>query len=121
MLTTTEEMNGFTLITVSPEQEDIDSNEAIKECMEFLTEKEETGELPEIARFIEPLAIELYKRRGIEDFTAFTMALNWKGFEHYRTHQKLSRLYFEMWETVHGFAQSNLEGEDLRYYLRTTD
>ena len=121
MLTTSEERNGITYITVSPEQSDIDKNEDIKAAMQFLTDREENHELGMLCMMLLVYVSNVYLTGGIEDFTAFAMALNWKGFEHSDSDPELSTTYFKMWREVDQLAKDTFEGEELEYYITRTD
>ena len=50
-----------------------------------------------------------------------SMATNWKIWEHYEKNEKLARVYNELWERIDSWCMENLKGEDMKYYLRTTD
>ena len=58
---------------------------------------------------------------SVEYITEFTMALNWKIWEHYETKPELAKLYNQLWIRADNWCMDNLEGDDLTYYLRTTD
>lgn len=53
--------------------------------------------------------------------TELIMALNWKIHEHYGTNDAYARVYDELWREADEWAMDNLKGEELQYYLRTTD
>ena len=53
--------------------------------------------------------------------TELVMALNWKIWEHYESNEKVARVYSDLWEKADGYAMDNLEGEELNYFLSTTD
>ena len=53
--------------------------------------------------------------------TELIMVLNWKIWYWYEQNQEMARLYTEIWEQADEWACNNLKGEDLQYYLRTTD
>lgn len=53
--------------------------------------------------------------------TELVMALNWKIFEHYKNNESYAKVYDELWRKADEYAVNNLEGEELRYYYRTTD
>lgn len=57
----------------------------------------------------------------VEFITEFVMALNWKIWEHYETNAKLAKVYNQLWEKADAWCMENLKGEDLSYFLRTTD
>lgn len=60
-------------------------------------------------------------KNNVEYVTELVMALNWKIFEHHGKNQKLAKLYDELWREADEWCMDNLEGEDKRYYLMTTD
>ena len=53
--------------------------------------------------------------------TELIMALNWKIHEHYGHHDAYADVYDELWREADEWAMDNLKGEELQYYLRTTD
>ena len=53
--------------------------------------------------------------------TELVMALNWKIWEHCESNENYARVYNELWEEADGWAMDNLKGEELSYFLRTTD
>lgn len=53
--------------------------------------------------------------------TELTMVLNWKIFEFYGKNDSYASLYDELWKTADDWCMNNLKGEDLEYYLTTTD
>ena len=56
-----------------------------------------------------------------EYLTELVMALNWKIWEHYESNEKVAKVYSDLWEKADGYAMDNLKGEELRYFLSTTD
>ena len=56
-----------------------------------------------------------------EYLTELVMALNWKIWEHYESNEKVARVYSDLWEKADGYAMDNLKGEELKYFLSTTD
>ena len=56
-----------------------------------------------------------------EYLTELVMALNWKIWEHYENNEKIARVYSDLWEKADEYAMDNLKGEELRYFLSTTD
>ena len=56
-----------------------------------------------------------------EYLTELVIALNWKIWEHYESNEKVARVYSDLWEKADGYAMDNLKGEELRYFLSTTD
>ena len=58
----------------------------------------------------------------VEYVTELVMVLNWKCWEHYEAgRMELSELYSELYYEADGWCLDNLKGEDLQYFLRTTD
>lgn len=53
--------------------------------------------------------------------TELCMALNWKIWEHYKGRPDLAMVYDALWVEVDNYATSHLKGEDLSYFLHTTD
>lgn len=53
--------------------------------------------------------------------TELVMALNWKIFEHYEKNKPYAKIYDELWRKAEEYAANNLDGEELRYFYRTTD
>lgn len=61
------------------------------------------------------------KTLGIEGLTEYIMVLNWKINQHYRNQRDLAKVYDQLWKETDAWAMENLKGEDLDYYLTTTD
>ena len=57
----------------------------------------------------------------IKYLTELAMALNWKIYEHYQKNNTYAELYNELWQEIDNWIMKNITGEDLQYYLRTTD
>ena len=54
--------------------------------------------------------------------TELVLVLNWKCWDHFSNGNfNLSGLYANLYDEADGYACSNLTGEDLQYFLRTTD
>lgn len=53
--------------------------------------------------------------------TELTMVLNWQIWQLYQKNEKLARVYDELWREMDKWCMENLKGEDLTYYIRTTD
>ena len=54
--------------------------------------------------------------------TELVMVLNWKSFIHYeRGNETLCELYCDLFEKAREYAWDNLKGEELSYFLTTTD
>lgn len=63
-----------------------------------------------------------YWKDDVKFVTELSMVLNWKGWQHHgEGNKKYSEWYFAKWEELHDWCLSNLKGDDLTYYLRTTD
>lgn len=58
----------------------------------------------------------------VKYFTEFTMALNIKAWElHERGNEKLMELYSELYYNAREIALDTFKGDDLSYFIRTTD
>ena len=53
--------------------------------------------------------------------TELVMALNWKIWEHYGRNDAYAKLYDKLWREADEYACTNLKGEELSYFYRTTD
>ena len=54
--------------------------------------------------------------------TELVMILNWKIWQHHEENNPaLVDLYTELWETADHWCLDNLKGDDLSYFLSTTD
>ena len=53
--------------------------------------------------------------------TELVMVLNWKIHQWYEENEKYAELYNSLWEKCDAYAMDNLKGEELRYFLKTTD
>lgn len=53
--------------------------------------------------------------------TELVLALNWKIWEHNETNPSFAKLYNRLYEEARDWALSHLKGEELKYYIRTTD
>lgn len=54
--------------------------------------------------------------------TELVMVLNWKLWQHYENNNReYSKLYDRLWQKTHDWCLNNLKGDDLSYYLNTTD
>ena len=53
--------------------------------------------------------------------TELVMVLNWKIWEHYETNEELAEIYSDLWTKADHYAMSHLKGDELKYFLRTTD
>lgn len=77
--------------------------------------------------FGEQAVLDTYKRakkewqHNVEYITEFTMVLNWQIWQLYETNEKLARVYNTLWQEMDAWCMNNLKGDDLTYYIRTTD
>ena len=54
--------------------------------------------------------------------TEIVMVLNWKIWEHYHSgNEELARFYDGLWREAGEYVFNHFEGDDITYYLRTTD
>lgn len=75
-------------------------------------------------------------RKNTEFVTELAMALNWKSWEHHDRglraqdegddlaadyHTNMCNLYIDLFEEADDWCMQNLKGDDLSYYIRTTD
>lgn len=56
-----------------------------------------------------------------EYLTELVMVLNHKTWQWYERNETLAEVYNDLWEKTANYAETNLTGEDLDYYFRTTD
>lgn len=61
-------------------------------------------------------------RDNTEYITELTMVLNWRLWRAYEEGDELiAKVYDELWRDSHNWCLKNLKGDDLSYYIRTTD
>lgn len=72
--------------------------------------------------------VDTYKRSlksaifmGYKELTELVMVLNWKIWEHYEKNESYAQLYNLLYENAEEYATANLQGEELKYFYRTTD
>lgn len=53
--------------------------------------------------------------------TELVMVLNWKIAEHYRRNHMLAEMYDELWRKADEWVLDHFDGDDLQYFMRTTD
>jgi len=54
--------------------------------------------------------------------TELCMVLNWKCWEHHETgNTEVSKLYSDLFYKLQDWCYNNLKGEDLKYFIDTTD
>ena len=58
---------------------------------------------------------------NIKFFTEIVMVLNWKIWEHNESNREYALLYNRLWEEAENYAMNHFKGEELDYFLRTTD
>lgn len=60
-------------------------------------------------------------KEDVEYITELCMVLNWKVWEHYKTNAVYANLYNSLWGKLNTWCLENLKGDELKYFLRTTD
>ena len=60
-------------------------------------------------------------QNNIEYMTELVMVLNWKISEHYRRNYRLAEMYDELWRKADEWVYDHFDGDDLQYFIRTTD
>lgn len=98
--------------------------------------EEETGYVPKTTFYMDFGIAEAFGMKAVKDtyeqafrewkddvefITELVMVLNWKIWEHYKTNEKLARLYNDLWMELSNWCINNLKGADLSYYYMTTD
>lgn len=53
--------------------------------------------------------------------TELAMVLNWKCWRWYRVNDEYSKLYTDLFRKLDEWLMNNLKGEELEYYIKTTD
>ena len=53
--------------------------------------------------------------------TELTMCMSWKSCSHYTKNYSYSMLYSDLYHRADEWCMNNLKGNDLEYYLKTTD
>lgn len=54
--------------------------------------------------------------------TELVMVLNWKLWYHYENgNEEYAKLYNELWKEADMYAMDNLQGNELSYFIATTD
>lgn len=59
-------------------------------------------------------------KTNTEYVTELDMVLNWKSWEH-QDREDYCKLYSDLYYELRDWCFENLKGEDLEYYIRTTD
>lgn len=58
----------------------------------------------------------------IEYVTELAMVVNWKSWEHSASgNNTYTELYTDLYYTIDEWCMNNLKGDDMKYYLKTTD
>ena len=61
-------------------------------------------------------------KNNIEYLTELVMVLNWKIWEYYDPYNETyAELYDSLWKQADEWCMEYLKGDDLEYYLKTTD
>lgn len=60
-------------------------------------------------------------KNDTEYITELTLILNWKIWYWKDKNEALARLYNDLWGECDAWCMDNLKGDDLSYFLRTTD
>lgn len=60
-------------------------------------------------------------KSDVEYLTELVMVLNWKIWEHYERNEPLAKLYNDLWTRTDEYCMENLKGDELSYFLDTTD
>jgi len=60
-------------------------------------------------------------KHDCEYLTELVMVLNWKCWRWDEENQPISRLYAMLFQQAYDYALDNLKGEELTYFIRTTD
>lgn len=60
-------------------------------------------------------------KNNVRYFTEIVMVLNWKIWEHHEKNPDLAELYTTLYEEADSYAMEHFKGDDLQYFLRTTD
>lgn len=53
--------------------------------------------------------------------TELVLVLNWKIWQWYETRESYAEVYNELWEKADQYAMENLHGEEMNYFIDTTD
>lgn len=61
-------------------------------------------------------------KNNVEYVTELVIVLNWKIWQHYeKQNETLTKVYDELWKEADAWCMDNLKGDDLTYFLKTTD
>lgn len=53
--------------------------------------------------------------------TELVLVLNWKIWQWYETRESYAEVYNDLWEKADQYAMENLHGEEMNYFIDTTD
>ena len=60
-------------------------------------------------------------QNNIEYMSELVMVLNWKIWEHHRSNYMIAEMYADLWREADQWVVDHFDGDDLKYYIRTTD
>ena len=60
-------------------------------------------------------------KNNLEYITELAMVMSWKSCSYYNKNDEYMNLYSDLYHKVDGWCMNNLKGNDLSYYLDTTD
>ena len=60
-------------------------------------------------------------KKNVQYVTELCMVLNWKSWEHNGRNDALTRLYVDLFYKLRDWCFENLKGDDLDYFINTTD
>lgn len=60
-------------------------------------------------------------KSNIEYLTELVLVLNWKIWQLYPIKEDIAKVYNELWEEADAYCMDNLKGDDLQYFLKTTN
>jgi len=60
-------------------------------------------------------------KSNIEYLTELVLILNWKIWQLAEVNEPIARVYDELWKEADQYCMDNLKGDELQYFLRTTD
>lgn len=60
-------------------------------------------------------------KHNLEYITELAMVMSWKSCSYYNKNDEYMNLYSDLYHKVDGWCMDNLKGNDLSYYLDTTD
>ena len=78
-------------------------------------------------RFGKSAVIDTYNRafkewkNNIIYITELSLVLNWKIWQHYENNNTLDEVYNRLWRELDDWVFKNKTGDDIKYYIRTTD